>query len=494
MHPSGIGVPQTSRRQTTRKKHGVSSPTSMREKIIVTLLALNISFLAYAYGGFPDWALWIFLSLSGASFLALFVPINDHTSPTMTSNITKLLKFPVFWLGLLVIAYILIQASNPAFIVIQEGKISFLRTLPHNTALPTSIDSPFNKINPYRILLYVISCLCISSSLWIGIRKRRSLQTLFWVFLANGLIFTAIGLYLRFKNISKLLGIKYTPINTMFSSFVYSNHAAAYIYLLLSVALGFCVYYLSSNLKSFNKSTPYLICGLIGVFLWLALFVIASRGGIVIASAITLCALCALIYVLVQARNNPYRKWIAISLIALLIGSAITLHYTYDWRRLDGRFDQFSTEISENSRRSLLREATYEMFEDNSVFGWGAGSFQYYFPVYRAKYPDLLYAKNSKRKYFYNHAHSDWIETLSDYGIVGSSLFALIGLYFFSLPVIFFRALNPLSFMVFIGCLGFIAHAYFDFVFQSPALLLTFCFLLTAAARAVSLRKRLLKS
>lgn len=68
------------------------------------------------------------------------------------------------------------------------------------------------------------------------------------------------------------------------------------------------------------------------------------------------------------------------------------------------------------------------MFQDNWLWGWGAGSYRFYFPIYQQAYPEH-WGIGSKRFVWY-HAHNDWLEYLTEYGVVGCGLAALMLIYF----------------------------------------------------------------
>ena len=75
--------------------------------------------------------------------------------------------------------------------------------------------------------------------------------------------------------------------------------------------------------------------------------------------------------------------------------------------------------------------ATLDMAYDRIIFGWGAGSFRYIFPVYQSNYKEIWYSKkHSKRGWegrkIYNYAHNDWVQFLAEYGIVGCALIAAL--------------------------------------------------------------------
>ena len=71
--------------------------------------------------------------------------------------------------------------------------------------------------------------------------------------------------------------------------------------------------------------------------------------------------------------------------------------------------------------RLVIWTGTLHMFADNPLLGWGPGSFQIVFPRYRnPRYSMLGTSHNTE------HAHSEYLELLTDEGLVGVALLGLL--------------------------------------------------------------------
>jgi O-antigen ligase len=122
------------------------------------------------------------------------------------------------------------------------------------------------------------------------------------------------------------------------------------------------------------------------------------------------------------------------------------------------------------------------MLSDRWLFGWGAGCFRYGFPIYAQHYPAIYTDPDGSRKYW-EHAHDDLLEIPIELGAAGLLPIAIASC--IGLVSLFRRRFwqNPLSFCIVAGCTLTVAHAWLDFVFQCPAVLLTWAVLLLAGAR-----------
>jgi len=139
------------------------------------------------------------------------------------------------------------------------------------------------------------------------------------------------------------------------------------------------------------------------------------------------------------------------------------------------------------SDRGDLRELTYSMINDSPMIGTGLGTYRWVFPAYK----DERFGS-----YFYEHAHNDYLELLSEQGFVGFSLLAVgVLLILLSLMREFGRRRDPLVrgtlFAAIAGCLSLMLHGLVDFNFQIPANAYYFFVLLGLGTVASSLRRNL---
>jgi O-antigen ligase len=121
------------------------------------------------------------------------------------------------------------------------------------------------------------------------------------------------------------------------------------------------------------------------------------------------------------------------------------------------------------------------MFEDSPVWGWGAGSFEYIFPVFQQAYPEIH--KRGTTRMIWEYAHNDPLQTLAEYGIVGFTLFALLFLAWLVGMIRTGAYRKPIPVWCGLAALATLAHSNVDFVFHNPAILVT-----VAAFLAISYR------
>jgi len=141
----------------------------------------------------------------------------------------------------------------------------------------------------------------------------------------------------------------------------------------------------------------------------------------------------------------------------------------------------FSSEDLSAKSRALATTASMEMLRDNWLTGRGAGSYVFLFTSYQQRYPDL-WAPGGERL-LWEHAHNDLVEFPIEFGLLGLLPLLVAALYFVGRLVRSYFWYNPLSTCVVFGLLLTMVHARYDFVFQNPAILLTFWLMLVAATQ-----------
>lgn len=153
-----------------------------------------------------------------------------------------------------------------------------------------------------------------------------------------------------------------------------------------------------------------------------------------------------------------------------------------------GRFDAMATEQSSEEgvkTRLLAHEAASNMLQVNWLRGVGAGGFRYLFPEYVKSYPEIYHGG----AWFWEHAHSDWLEIPIEVGLLGDVLFAGAIIWWIWFFVRSRMVWNTLAMPLLLGCLQTLIHASFDFPFQCPAILVSWCVLVTIAGRWTEIEK-----
>ena len=217
----------------------------------------------------------------------------------------------------------------------------------------------------------------------------------------------------------KIFWFREVPANAHpFGPWINPNQFAGYIEMICPLALGVFLFYKPripseeswrEKVVSFfarPESNLYFYYGFASVLLVLAVFVSLCRGGII---AITLSGI---VFILLYNHNKLQRGRLALLLVTCCAFLAISW---FGWDIIISEFNHgFDKAGNIRDDRLTLWKDTLLIFKDYPFFGCGFGTFQDIYPRYSAFTHNLIY----------DHAHNDYLELLTDGGLVGFSLAA----------------------------------------------------------------------
>lgn len=252
---------------------------------------------------------------------------------------------------------------------------------------------------------------------------------------------------------------------TVSGTYVNQNHFAGLLELTIPAGLGLLLSLdthavPSTGLRSLVRALCAFLLGRRALILFVtllmmgALIMTASRGGIG--------ALAIGIFVAVSIA--VWRKGRRASELTVALLAAVVVITAVLWLGSGGISDRLKT-AGFSSNRADLRDVSFQIIGDSPTFGTGVGTYRWVFPNYK----DERFGT-----YFYEHAHNDFLELLSEQGVVGVSLIALgIILIFVRIVKAYGRGRDPLVqgilFASISGCVAFLIHGLVDFNFQQRA-------------------------
>ena len=483
---------------------------SRRDWLVIIMLSLTLIAASWLFGGMLIWSMKILYSLALGCFLVLFIPLGNEMNSVVTiksasvkTNLNILRSFPVFWLGLLLFIYILLQWSNPShqFYVDRELGAWYLvdHTISPNENLPTCVDAPYHMGNPKNYLLKWGSAWLLVCAAWVGIRRQKMLNFIFVSFAISSLVLAIVAIIQKFQNLPYILWT-YPWNNVGLGSFLYRNHGAAFFNLCLAVNAFLGLYFLKRSILNNKGSSPFFIFFLIFILFATAVILSYSRGGWIVGLFTLLAFLLVCLYFFFAYSNRTQNKKLGLLLIITIISINIGVLQRVEiqgWVKV--RFIKL-VDLTKNSEKINMEarfsayQATWDMFLDRKLYGWGASSFKLVFPEYLGNY-EALVKKDKKGNYIshWDHAHNDPLQFLAELGIVGFSILILIFMFFLFHWVINFKQWDLPSNMLIVAIFGLLAHSFIDFVFSSPSIIYAWVFLLVALSKYLSFRKNKIK-
>lgn len=466
------------------------------ERWLVGVLIVVLLWLPWAFAGVYRWVQIPAAVLAAVALgLALVTRrYEDNLAPGGDFTLVmwpRLVRFPLFWLGLGLLVLLLIQAFNPAWVWHEEGTAWWLTPKEHLTWLPQSAPGPFLWMNVWREFVIYAGVWLAVCAVWVGVTRRRSLQILLGTLVTNGVVLAVVGMVHRATRPSPENWLwterTFPGGGSPFASFVYQNHGGMFVALVAGGAAALAAWHWSEARKRMSRSNPGGVW-LIGLaLLGLATAVSGSRGATLSFAAFAVAAVVAFLYL---RRFSPVRSTtpaiigVAVALVFVGVFAFFVRHADLGEvsRKLETFSKQGAVEASFKSRAEV-REVARDMYGDYWLLGSGAGSFRYVFVRYLEKHPE----KADLQTAFWEYAHCDWLEIPIELGLPGV---LLIGGAFGWLMLVFVRHRgwrHPVALFVLLGCGQTMAHAYFDFPFQAPSILMTWWILLVGAIRWMEL-------
>ena len=268
-------------------------------------------------------------------------------------------------------------------------------------------------------------------------------------------------------------------ISNNFAMYRYRGNAGAFLNLCLPLAAGFAV------LGFMRRHHPWTRA------LWLAGFLIVAAGVQLNPSRLSWCIALLLLaafgaYLLVHFWRESdgaftFRQLAAYGIIVLLVlGTLAGISIFGGWQTSWSRMKELGVNPSDRSPTEIY----LHMVPEAGWLGFGPGTFQVVFPTYQQSYDfGSRQVPEFWTTHFWPHAHQDYLQTVIEWGWVGSALWAALivgGIVFGVRRFLRSRELETkwLLFCSLLGIGGILLHALLDFPLQIASIQLYFVVLL----------------
>lgn len=289
--------------------------------------------------------------------------------------------------------------------------------------------------------------------LFLSVQVFRSLQdwrTFVWFGMGLGFVVSVFGILQHLTFNGKLYWVRELTYGGIpFGPYVNRNHFAGLMELLIPLAL---VPLVLGKVRRERLA----VVGLFAVMPIAALFLSASRGGIV-----SFCVQFALLVYLLLRRRGVTKHLLAVAGVLL---AALMIVTWLGVGRILQRFSSFQSLEVTGSKRAAMRKGAWHIFLDHPVAGTGLGTLQIVYPPYETLYDGKVV----------NHAHNDYLEALAETGALGGfccawflGVLLLKSFSLFRQRDVSFPGTLQLSGIV--ACAGFLVHALVDFNFHIPS-------------------------
>jgi O-antigen ligase len=411
--------------------------TTTANKLIFLLLCVVLIFTTLAYGAVHQPIIAIVYIF--ATVILILWAFDAFMSGELRFN-RSLLQIPL----LAVFVYGLIQIIPFGSVAEIAGVSGIPRTI--------SLDPYRTQINSFHYLALLI----FFAAFLTFFDSAKRLRTFVYVVTIFGFMFAFFAILQYVLSPTKIYGIYERPYVQPFGSFVNRHNFAAYMEMTICLPLGL----LFVGAVPRDKRLLYITAvGLMGV----ALLLSGSRGGLVaILSAV-------FFLIILTTKSKNYGQFalkisLAVLLFATIIGGTIFVGGESSLTRIA----ETATSKDITTNRVHIWSVTLEIIKNNLPFGAGIGAY------------GVSYTKfdNSNGLERVEQAHNDYLQVLSDMGVVGLLIGAFFVFWLFRTGLQSVKTKNAfrrgIAIGALAGCFAILVHSVFDFVLHTTAISILF--------------------
>jgi O-antigen ligase len=411
--------------------------TTWANKAVFFLLCATIVWTTLAYGTVHQPFIAFFYLV--ITLIIIFWAIDAFASRTLRFN-KSLLQIPI----LAVCLYALIQIIPFGSLAEIGGVSGIPRTI--------SLDPFWTKV----FALHFFALFVFFAALIAFIDSANRLKKLVWLITIFGFLFSFFAILQAVLSPEKIYGLYDAVSKKPFGSFVNRHNFAAVIEMTIAVPLGMMF------VGAVQKDRRLLFVTAIGL-MGVALILSGSRGGLVALLA----EVCFLVILTTKTKNyNQFVLKIGLSaaLTAIIIVGAILVGGESSLTRIS------ETVGSDNvtSGRTEIWNVTLQIIKNNLPFGVGIGAYSVAYTPYDT-YNGLARVEQ---------AHNDYLQVLTDAGLVGLLIGAAFLFLLFKTGVKNVNTQNTFRRGVAVGalagCFAVLVHSFFDFVLHTTAVSVLF--------------------
>lgn len=447
------------------------------ELLVLIHLAGLIVFVSWAFGGAIGWAhdtvgWWgcagVLLPLG-----ALLHPKTRH----LVSRPTLVWSLP-FWI---LVCFVVASCLNPSFEPHRlDGSVVYLAR-PHAKFWPSTARPDL----AWRELLMYSGCYFSALNISLLVHRRRAIRFLLWVVAGNSFALSVMGTAQNLLHTDLYFGAIKSPNLFWFATFVYHNHWGAFTLLSLSAATALILHQLRRIERAWEFWHTPAFAGLVATFfIGITIPLSGSRSSTFLAAVLLTVVFGHWLLQHVRRQRLQHRPvGLTIAGIAAAVALCLGAIYQLGRQTIDTRVETTINQVQDMrgeggiGARSALYRDTIRMGRERPWTGWGLESFATVFSNY-----DSQESYRRKPPTHYEDAHSDWLQSFAEIGLIGTALLLLTGLAPLA-AVVRHGTGAALTFPLWTGCLLIALYAWIEFPLANPAVVLVFWTVFFSAVR-----------
>lgn len=451
-----------------------SSRIRWREAAVAVHVSLFVIGVSWAFGGNAAWVRTP-ISVWGTLGMVLTAAIvADRGFGRRPRALTW--AWPVAALNLVILA----SCLTPGFHVLDYPGGAMLMPIRVPWWLPSTARATLALHALWLFDGIYLSCLNVA----LAVSSRRTIRVLLGVAVANAVALSVFGTVQKLVGSTGIyFGAVESPQVYFFASFVYDNHWGAFIVLMSSACIGLILRYAHGSRGSGFIRGPALAGTVAAAILGIAVPYSGSRACTLLLAILLLLAFVRAAPIVSHAIRSPGHgsraALMAVVFVALAgLAGAWAVAGGVIKSRASSTVDLVSSVMQRRNlgARAVLYRDTWTMARQRVVFGWGMGSYPTVFPLFNTQKPN-----SDRLPVIYHDAHSDWLQSISEIGLVGTALIGLAVL--LPLRALDPRAMTPITLFLLAGCALVAAYAWVEFPFGNVAVVLAWWLLLICAVQ-----------
>ena len=432
-------------------------PHTIASRFLFLTLCVAIVISALAFGTVHYWALALF-DLAGVVVILLWTADAWRLGTLRVSR--NVLQLPLLGMVALGLFQLLPLREADHAGLLTNGAVRTLSLDPHATRL---------------VLVQVTTLLIFFAAALVFIDTPHRLRIIVRTIAIFGFVLAIFGMTQSFTSPNKVYWVRELTQSTAFGPFINRHHFAGYMELALAIPLGLLF---SGSIEGEKKLLYVFVVLMMGM----ALILTNSRGGL-----ISLVAEILFLVVIAgfrkkhrarepeekqrRVRSGALRAALALALIIGILGGTLM----FGGEEALSRFVGTVNTDDPTTGRAHFWSVTLDIIHAHPLIGTGLGAF------------GVIYTKYDSHNGLYRleQAHNDYLQVLSDAGIIGAAL----GLFF--IVALFRMALarresgdefrRGVATGALAGCFAVLVHSFFDFTLHTPANALLFLMLAALA-------------
>ena len=446
----------------------VRTPLRWLEIAVVSHVGSLLLLGSWAFGGGAAWARLLLSCWGSAGGLITLAAVRERSARRDGT------LRPLRWLWPLAAfnALVVVSCLNPSFSAKSfEGQVLLAHTGAAHAFLPSTAHPPTSLAHLWLFDAIYLSCFNLA---WIS--RRRALRGLLLAASANAVLLSVFGTFQKLTSDGLFFGLVPAPNPRFFATFVYGNHWAAHIVLMIGAGLGLVFHYHRRHPTDQLPGSPLGIGIVCLLLMAMTPTISGSRSGMVLVMVLLGVGIGHALLRL-HRRRRAHGESVALPVAGLALCAALAMAGAVylgqatlrdRWSDTQGQWRAGLT-----VERWKLYADTWQLAAAHPVSGWGLGCYDKALLLVR---PRPLEA-NRQYEHSYVDAHSDWLQSLAEVGIVGTLLAGLCGV----LPLLGLRSWrhsSPLTGYLLAGCALILLYAGVEFPFGNPAVVIAFwtCF------------------